>query len=392
MSAEGPPGRAAPPRPEDGYRPALRPGVLVSGEVLHGPRRVHLVKDTASGQSFQVGVKEHFLITRMDGTRTPDEIGAAYARTYGRRLGEGHWRQILGLLGGRGLLAGGPAPAEPPGTAGAGSAEASGGGTADGRGGNGVLAGRVRLVADAHATAGRLHEALGFLLARRWAVPLLVLVTAMTLVLAWHVGELATGAVELFRNPVLLTAGATLLWLSTALHELAHGLVARHYGGRVGEIGLRWRFPVVIMYCTVEDYLYLPGRTARIATALAGAVTNLLLLLPFFGLWALARPPGATGQALGGFLFLGALQALAMLLPLPPLDGYKVVAQLLGTAELAASSRRYVTLALRRDPEAARYPARARRAYRAYAAGAAGVVLLLTTGAVLLVRHILTTA
>ncbi|WP_340563377.1 M50 family metallopeptidase [Streptomyces sp. GSL17-111] len=402
MSADGPPGRAAPPRPEDGYRPALRPGVLVSGEVLHGPRRVHLVKDTTSGQSFQVGVKEHFLIARMDGTRTPDEIGAAYARTYGKRLGEGHWRQILGLLGGRGLLASGPAPSGPSGTAGAGGgdasgdAEAPGGRTAGGPGTkpgrNGVLAGSVRLVADAHATAGRLHDALGFLLARRWALPLLFLVTVMALVLAWHVGELATGAVELFRHPVLLTAGATLLWLSTALHELAHGLVARHYGGRVGEIGLRWRFPVVIMYCTVEDYLYLPGRTARIATALAGAVTNLLFLLPFFAVWALARPAGATGQALGGFLFLGTLQALAMLVPLPPLDGYKVVGQLLGTAELAASSRRYVALALRRDPEAARYPPRARRAYRAYAAGSVVVVLLLLTGAVLLVRHVLTTA
>ncbi|WP_052850140.1 M50 family metallopeptidase [Streptomyces avicenniae] len=346
-----------------GLRPRLRPGVLVSEPLLSGPRTVHLVREPDSGRIFEVGPRERFLMERMDGARTLDELGGAYAREFGRRLGEANWRQLLALLGGRGLLAGGPAgrPAadDAPPTP------------------RGVLRGSVRLVADAHATAGRLHRAVGFLLRPVPAVVLLALLTGMTAALAWHLPELVDGAASVFRNPALLLAVATALWCSTALHELGHAVTARHHGGRVGEIGLRWRLPVVIMYCTVDDYPFLRTRWRRIAVAGAGAVTNLLFLAPFF-VWWLLSPEGDTRAALAGLLFLGTLQALAMLVPLPPLDGYTIVGQALGATRLAASSRAYLALALRRAPAAAAYPRRARTAYTLYGlcALSAGATLL----------------
>ncbi|MZE80589.1 peptidase M50, partial [Streptomyces sp. SID5475] len=253
-----------------------------------------------------------------------------------------------------------------------------------------LLSGSIRLVADADATTGRLHRAVGFLLRPLWTVPLLCLVVAMEAVLATRPGELVLGTKALFLNPVLLTAAGTLLWLSTALHELAHGVVARHYGGRVSEIGLRWRLPVVIMYCTVDDYLHLGDRAARIATAAAGAVMNLLFLLPFWAVWMLAPVDDATGDALAGLLFLGSVQALAMLIPLPPLDGYKIASQLLGATGLAVSSKEYLRLAVRRDPAAAAYPHRARTAYLLYGLGAPLVLAALAAALAVLVHFLLT--
>ncbi|MZE79423.1 peptidase M50, partial [Streptomyces sp. SID5475] len=88
------------------YRPELRAGVLVGGALLHGPATVHLIKNTESGLSFKVGEKEHFLISRMDGSRSLEELGAEYAARYGRRLADANWQQLLGMLGTRGLLAG----------------------------------------------------------------------------------------------------------------------------------------------------------------------------------------------------------------------------------------------------------------------------------------------
>lgn len=340
------------------YRPELRASVVLSEALLHGPDTVHLVKDTASGQSFKLGVKEHFLVSRMDGSHSLAEIGAQYAAEFGRRLGDAHWQRLLQMLGARGLLVGSPEPAPaPPGPAAAAPVE------------RGLLKGTLPLVADADATAARLHGVLGFLLAPRWIVPLLALVVAMEVVLALHAGELTVAAWELFTNPVLLAATGALLWASTALHELAHGVVARHYGGKVTEIGLRWRLPVVIMYCTVDNYLYLRSRGGRIATALAGAVMNLVFLLPFCALWLFAPLDDATRAGLAGLLFLGSVQALAMLIPVPPLDGYKVVSQALRATELAASSREFLKLKRRRDPAAAAYPRRARIAYTAYGIG-----------------------
>ncbi|MGW0897905.1 hypothetical protein ACWD0G_13070, partial [Streptomyces goshikiensis] len=80
-----------------GHRPALRPDVLLSAPLLNGPATVHLVKDPVSGASFEIGPKEFFLVSRLDGSRSLAEIGAAYAQAFGRRLGEGNWQQLLAL-------------------------------------------------------------------------------------------------------------------------------------------------------------------------------------------------------------------------------------------------------------------------------------------------------
>ncbi|MEU3656383.1 M50 family metallopeptidase [Streptomyces sp. NPDC032161] len=386
---------AAPPGAVEGlaeYRPELRPGVLLSDAMLHGAATVHLIKDTTSGGSFRVGPKEHFLIARMDGRRSLTEIGEEYAREYGRRLDAARWQQILRMLGTRGLLTG--APARPATATGPGARTGAGVGAGafggDGRPARGVLRGSVRLVADADATTDRLHRAVGFLLAPGLLVPLLALVLAMEVVVALRAGELLVHTRELFTNPVLLTGAATLLWFSTALHELAHGVVARHYGGTVAEIGLRWRLPVVIMYCTVDNYLYLGSRWQRIQTALAGAVMNLLFLLPFCALWLFAPLDAATHHALGALLLLGSVQALAMLVPLPPLDGYRIASQLCGATELAASTGAYLRLAARRDPAAGDYPRHARTAYRAYALSAVLALAGILAAAVAAAHHLLT--
>ncbi|WP_411097062.1 metalloprotease [Streptomyces sp. 020-2-3H-GM] len=423
------------------YRPALRPRVLLSDPLLDGAATVHLIKDAETGSSFKVGPKEHFLIARMDGERSLAEIGEEYAGEYGRRLGDAHWKRLLGLLGAKGLLAAGadaspgpstapppgaavsPGPpaavppgaaasmgssaadpgspaAVPPGAAASMGSSAAGSGRATASGPPApappvpekrtLLRGSLPLVADADATTARLHRAVGFLLAPAVLAPLLALTLAMEAVVLVRAGELLLAVRGLLANPVLLTGTAVLLWVSTALHELAHGVVARHHGGRVSEIGLRWRLPAVIMYCTVDDYLYFGTRRHRIATAAAGAVMNLIFLLPFCALWLFAPLDDATHEAFAALLLLGSVQALVMLVPLPPLDGYRIASQLAGATGLAASTGVYLRLALRRSPEAAGYPRRARIAYPAYAGATALVLACALAAAVAGVHHLLT--
>ncbi|MGW1232177.1 metalloprotease [Streptomyces californicus] len=402
------------------YRPALRPRVLLSDPLLDGAATVHLIKDAETGSSFKVGPKEHFLIARMDGERSLAEIGEEYAGEYGRRLGDAHWKRLLGLLGAKGLLAAGadaapgsstapppgaavspgPPAAVPPGAAASMGSSAAGSGRATASGPPApappvpekrtLLRGSLPLVADADATTARLHRAVGFLLAPAVLAPLLALTLAMEAVVLVRAGELLLAVRGLLANPVLLTGTAVLLWVSTALHELAHGVVARHHGGRVSEIGLRWRLPAVIMYCTVDDYLYFGTRRHRIATAAAGAVMNLIFLLPFCALWLFAPLDDATHEAFAALLLLGSVQALVMLVPLPPLDGYRIASQLAGATGLAASTGVYLRLALRRSPEAAGYPRRARIAYPAYAGATALVLACALAAAVAGVHHLLT--
>ncbi|GEC08026.1 hypothetical protein SSP24_56810 [Streptomyces spinoverrucosus] len=351
------------------HRPRLRPDILLSAPLLRGPATVHLIRDPADGSAFEVGPKEYFLISRLDGVRSLEEIGDEYAAAFGRRLGEANWQQLLGLLGAKRLLAGAPdrevaaTPPAPPFT------------------GN-LYRGSLRLVADADATTGRLHRALRPLLRRHVLLPLLALCLAMQVVLAVGLGTLVRDTWWLFHQPVALLAVFTLLWLSTAGHELAHGIAARHYGGTVSEIGLRWRLPVAIMYCRVDNYRFLESRWHQLVIGAAGAFANLLFLLPFAVWWAALEAGDPTRRVLSGLLLLGSVQALVNLLPLPPLDGYTMLSHVLGVSNYAPESGRYLRLRLRDRQAAAGYPRRARVLYMAYGIGSSVLVCLIAAGLV----------
>ncbi|WP_265293077.1 M50 family metallopeptidase [Streptomyces sp. SHP 1-2] len=349
------------------YRPALRPGVLMSPPLLRGPRTVHLIKHPVSGAAFEVGPKEHFVISRLDGTRNLDDLVSAYADRFRLRLPEEQWTRLLGLLGTRGLLAGSPDPAPP--------------GPAPARTG-GFWKGSRRTVADAHATTGRLYRPLRPLL-RPWVqLPLLAAVLAMTAALLARPAALVDGTLELLGRPSALVPFAVFLWFSICLHELAHGVAARHYGGVVSEIGLRWRFPTLMMYCTVDNYLFLPGLRAKLVVAGAGAYVNLVLLLPLALWWSLLDPSDPVRPVLTGMLFVGTVQALSNLVPLPPLDGYRMLCHLLGAANLAPETRTYLALRRGGRDAVAAYPPRARRVYTGYALSWTALVLLAVAGSV----------
>ncbi|MFD9613874.1 metalloprotease [Streptomyces sp. NPDC059083] len=353
------------------YRPALRPGVLLGPPLLRGTRTVHLVRHPVTGAAFEVGIKEHFLMARLDGTRNLDDLAPVYAERFGRRLGEEHWNRLLGLLGTRGLLVGAPDPVVP--------APAP-------RPPNSLWRGTRPLVADADATTARLHRLLRPLLHPAVQLPLLAAVLVLVGMLAWRSGELLDGTAELVRQPFALTGVALFLWASITLHELAHGVAAQHYGGHVAEIGLRWRLPAALLYCTVDDYLFLPGRRAKLVVAGAGTQLNMVLLLPFGVWWFLLPADAAERSPLAGLLVLGTIQALSNLVPLPPLDGYRMLGHALGADHLAPETRTYLASRRRGAEALAGYSPRARRIYTSYALGSVVLVLLVaaaTTGLVL---------
>jgi ABC-type multidrug transport system ATPase subunit len=363
-------------------RPAVRRDVLVGPALMRGPTPVHLVKDPVSGARLEVGAKEHFIIVRLDGTRTLAEIGTQYAAEFGVRLGAAQWQQMLKLLSVRQLLAGATPPG-PPRTA---SGAVSSGSASAGRPGSSWLSGRTRMVADTAALMDRLHDATAF--ARRAAVlgPLLALCAALIVAEGVWFGELSDATGRLFDQPVTLCAVGVLLWFSLAAHELAHGLVARAFGLHVAEIGLR-RYAgfMTYLYCEVEDVQFIGGRGRQIAVAAAGAVMNLVFLLPFWPVWALLPGSAQAVPFFGGLLLLGTAMALLNLLPLPPLDGYKALGYALGTLRLATESRVFLRAAPRRAARAA-YPPRLRAVYGGYAALCALLAAAVLAGLGLLCR------
>jgi putative peptide zinc metalloprotease protein len=348
------------------------PEVVLGPGLLRGATPTYAIKDRATGRRYEVGPREFFVLSRLDGQRSLSEIGDEYARTFNRRLDDAAWGQLLGLFAGRNLLAGQDRP----------PVEAA---PKPRRGLErlGPLRGQY-VFGDPSALMARIHRRLAWLYRPAVLWPLLVALVAMDVYLAVRAPDIVTGLPTLVAHPPLVVLGLMLLWTATAVHEFGHAITCRHYGGNASAIGVRWFGPVVAAFCTVDDMHLFPARRARVATAAAGVIAGQLFLLPFFALWLWAPLDGVTHDALGVVLLLGVAPSLLSYLPVAPMDGYHMLGHLLNISHLGPESRRYLRLRvgalLRRAPAPGGYPRWVRPVYLAY-----GVASLMAVTAVVVV-------
>lgn len=372
--------------------PTVHEQVVVGPGLWHGAKRVHLVKDRERDLCFEVGTKEAFLIARLDGTRTLADLGACYTAEFGRRLDERNWAVLLRLLHERQLLAG-RRLADPREWADwrGGSGGDAGSDRSAGPGGSAgsddpsrrrrlPLTGQVSL-GDPTRLVRRLERWLSWCFRASVAVPAAVASAAMCVVLAAHIPLLLTEFHVLRGDPTMVLVALPPIWLAFAVHEIAHGVAARHYGGDATGIGIRWAFPFLYFYCQTQDIRLFAATRHRVATAAAGVWASLVLMLPLFAAWTVLPDTARSKDALGLVLGFTAAQGVFNLLPLPGLDGYRMLSHRLGVLNLSTESFRYVRLWFGRGPgkrsviEA--YPAALRRTYGGYAAL---VALLLGAG------------
>jgi putative peptide zinc metalloprotease protein len=331
-------------------RPRLREGVRLGPAVRSGPDLVHNVKEPVSGRYFQVGPREYFIMARLDGATSLAEIDRAYAEVFQRRLTDGHWAQILGTLGRRGLLTGRPASSSA-----APAAERP----------NGLLYRRRPLVNPERLFAV-LTPRLRWLFSAYAVVPLLAAVVAMEAAVLAQAGDLWASVSRLWAEmPAALAGVFAAIWVTVAVHEVAHGLTATRYGASATEIGIVWRFPVLAPYCRVNDILFL-ARRHRVYVAFSGMFGGLIALLPVAIAWPFLS--GTAADLAGVALLFGSLSGLSNLVPFLRLDGYAMLNHALGMRDLQGESTAYVWRRLRRDPALAPHPRQLVTVYVTYVA------------------------
>jgi hypothetical protein len=69
-----------------------------------GDNGSYLVRNRREGDAFQLGPEEHFLLSRLDGTRTAKDLRAAFAERFGEPLTAAELEDFLNLARERGLL------------------------------------------------------------------------------------------------------------------------------------------------------------------------------------------------------------------------------------------------------------------------------------------------
>ena len=348
--------------------PTRAPHVSMGPGMLRGADPVYLVKNGDTGARYELGPREHFVLERLDGTRTLDQIGDEYAARFDKRLGEGSWLQLLSLFGSRGLLSAGET-AEPAKRPKRPKRESK----------MGFPAGDI-VMFDPEPVIGFLLRVLRPVLTRRVAIPLVLVLIAVEAAILAHFSELAHDSWHFAKQPSLIPIVFSLYGLSLLTHELGHGLIGERFGGRATEVGLRYRLPALGFYCTVEDMPLFRSRWQRTATAAAGIMVDIAFQVPFFALW-MALPTGdPTRIAIAMLLMYKTGGVVFNLLPLPPLDGYLMLGHSLNISRLAVSSGIYLSLLIHRKPAARGYPRRAVIAYLSYPIIAAGCVVPAVTG------------
>ena len=184
--------------------------------------------------------------------------------------------------------------------------------------------------------------------------------------------------------------------LVVVIHELAHALTCVHYGGHVHKIGIMFYYVSLAAFADTSDAWLFASRRARAWVSLAGPLSTLVCSALAAWVWQLAAP-GSSFARVATMLMLSTVPlSFANLNPFLEYDGYYVLSDLTGIANLRKRSFAYCSAVVRRlgQPKIA-LPAAAPgqpRIYLAYGALAAayfvGLVLLpLGWQIVSLLRH-----
>ena len=157
----------------------------------------------------------------------------------------------------------------------------------------------------------------------------------------------AIGAILSASNvPLLLIALAGI----KVLHELAHALVCRRFGGDCHEIGLMLLVFTPCLYCNVSDSWMLPSKWRRIAVSAAGIYVELLLASVCTFLWWFSGPGTFNALCLNTMLICSVGTVVLNGNPLLRYDGYYILSDLIEVPNLreqaSIAARRFFARAL----------------------------------------------
>ncbi|MBI3405872.1 MAG: M50 family metallopeptidase, partial [Acidobacteria bacterium] len=129
-----------------------------------------------------------------------------------------------------------------------------------------------------------------------------------------------------------------------AAHEFGHAHACKHYGGRVPAMGFALVYLTPAFYTDTTEGAVKGTRYERLIIALAGIWAELLICSIMTPIWWASQPDTAIHDAA---YFMMLLTGIASLLinwnPLMKLDGYYMLCETLGIADLKEDSTAYVS-------------------------------------------------
>jgi len=194
-----------------------------------------------------------------------------------------------------------------------------------------------------------LNSAIGRFVYSPWCVLAIVLLFAfeVTVFIArWStIGPDASLYYNLTQKSFLDIAQFWMLFLILGfLHESAHGLTCKHFGGQVHSMGLMFMYLMPAFYCDVTEVWVSATKIQRLATIIAGIWIEMTVCGIAMIVWANTQ----AGQWIHDFtyqiiLITGIAVVLVNLNPLIKLDGYYFLTESIGIADLKERSTGFLS-------------------------------------------------
>lgn len=129
-----------------------------------------------------------------------------------------------------------------------------------------------------------------------------------------------------------------------AIHETAHGVTCRHFGGRVASMGFALIYLTPAFYTDTTEGVVLCPTFERVLISLAGVWSELYLCVAATVIWW-GTPPGTPVHDFAYVMMLmtGIATVLLNWNPLMKLDGYYILCDLIGILDLKENSTAYVS-------------------------------------------------
>ena len=346
------PGGAATPSP-----PRLRNDLIVRRQQT--PRGVFVVvKDPASGDFYRFGEVEDFILQQLDGVTPLEEIRRRAESRFGAPLPDGALEIFVQKLDKNRLLETDRAPRRDRGHSG-------------GRVRGNLLYLRLPVFDPTRLFDWLLPRARFFFTRRFMTFSAAVIVlAAATLAMSWTSFR---GDLTRVSFPSAIPTLIAVLFILVSMHEFAHGMACRHFGGEVREVGFMLIYFAPACYCNVSDAWLFPERAKRMWVGFAGPYFELFL-------WALAVFAWQVTEADSWINYIALLvmigsgvKTLVNFNPLIKLDGYYLLSDFLEIPNLRRKSFRYVGSLIKRlmgssDPLETTASPRERRVYLTYGA------------------------
>jgi len=301
----------------------------------------HVVKDPVSGEYFHLGASEIFLLKNLNGRQTPQAVCAAFEEQFDEPLDSDELAEFIELARSRGFLR----PAENASRDEHPSAAAVQPMPARRRFRQSILYWRISLF-----NPDRLFDWLVPKLMFLWTRAFLA-VSAVSIVVAAAV-TWANGAELLTKfSSVLRWETALLVWLTllivTTVHEFAHGMTCKRYGGEVREIGFLLMFFIPCFYCNVSDAWRFREKSKRLWVTFAGGYCDLCVWAFAVIVWRLTYQDSLPNYLAWVVMSVAGFRVFFNLNPLIKLDGYYLLSDWLDVPNLRLRAFGYIRDRLR---------------------------------------------